>query len=257
VIYIPSVTLVALGIVLASSVYSEQVPYIRKPTNNELAKKNKGVNMDTFRSVLELIYFASGPLLLIVAIVGLRQLQIAKDTNRLHATRESLSLSAERCEHYLAHVIPVIDELYYAIEKNEIKFFSMAEVTIDGEKVRIKHNCPIEEVTQEFRKMNLIAPQLCAALNAMEAFAVFFTSRVADEKVAFSSVGHTYCKTVRKYLPDIIPISDQGDHYNNLLKLFFMWNARIEEERLLRDRNKIESELQKIENKFVRPLGTE
>ncbi len=213
--------------------------------------------MEAFRTVLELIYFASGPLLVIIAGFGLRQLKIVKDASRLQATREALSLSAERCDHYVSHVIPLINKLDLAINKNDIKYFSMFKVIIDRDKIRITHNCSKEVLIQELTKTKTIYPQICAALNAMEAFSVFFTSRVADESVAFSSVGGTFCNSVHNYLAFIMTISGLDAHFKNLLKLFLLWNARIEANKLEQDRQKIDKELSKFENNFIRPIGTE
>ncbi len=64
-------------------------------------------------------------------------------------------------------------------------------------------------------------------LNSMEAFSVFFISRVAAEEIAFSSVGETFCKTAKQFLP-IIVLTGKGHSFSNLVKLFLIWNERIE-----------------------------
>lgn len=67
-----------------------------------------------FRNILEIIYFITSPLLLIVAIVGLRQLgvankqlgvaneqlDVAKKAISVNSKREALSLAAEQCKYY-------------------------------------------------------------------------------------------------------------------------------------------------------------
>jgi hypothetical protein len=90
----------------------------------------------------------------------------------------------------------------------------------------------------------------------MEVFSLFFISGVADEGVAFSSVGATFCYEVHKLLPDLVLKSDK-DHFKNLIRLFLLWNARMESRKLLEDKYKIESKLNSIDEKTIRPLGTE
>jgi hypothetical protein len=45
--------------------------------------------------------------------------------------------------------------------------------------------------------------------------------------------------------------------YQHLFKLFFLWNNRIEAQKLQQEKNRIESELKAVAGKFIRPLGTE
>ncbi len=213
--------------------------------------------MQEFRAVLELIYFASGPMLLIVAGIGLWQLKIAKDTARIQASRAALSLSAERCEHYHSHIIPLVNRLDEAVKKHDIKYFTLFEVVIEDKKIQIRPNCKHEVYLEELEKSNKVILEMCDTLNALEAFSVFFISRVADESIAFSSVGKTFCNTVRKYIADIVSVADCGGHYDNLLKLYLMWNSRLESEKLMRDRQKIEKELGKFEKRCILPFGTE
>ncbi|MDD5223876.1 MAG: hypothetical protein PHE84_07785 [bacterium] len=96
--------------------------------------------MEKLQSVLELLYFASGPSLVILGIIGLWQLKIAKDTARLNARRQSLSLAAERCEYYIEHIIPLINIFDRAIKDHNINYFAKADITIENEKVRVKNN---------------------------------------------------------------------------------------------------------------------
>lgn len=213
--------------------------------------------MGTFRAILELIYFISGPILVIIAGIGLRQLKIAKDASRLQATRESLSLSADRCSHYISNIIPLVNNLSKSIKENDIKYFSLFEVSVNGDSIRISPKGSKQDLNKEHDKLPTIISELLPVYNSLEAFSVFFTHRVADEEVAFSSVGHTFCYSVRNYLPDLFPYSRSTGHYKNLIKLFLIWNTRIESEKLKLDRQRIENELSKIEDKFVRPIGTE
>ena len=113
---------------------------------------------------------------------------------------------------------------------------------------RLKDNF-IEEFTS-------VARELLDVLNAMESFSVFFVSRVADDSVAFSSVGETFCNSVKEHLP-IIMLLGEGRHYRNVVQLFLTWNERIDSRKLVLDRAKIDARLKKLENRVIDPLGAE
>ena len=89
----------------------------------------------------------------------------------------------------------------------------------------------------------------------MDAFSVYFTTGAADERVAFSSVGSTFCSTTKQLLPGIVPHLESG-HFRNLFRLFLIWNGRLVSERLLREKSQIEQRLKKVDNKFISPVGT-
>ncbi len=213
--------------------------------------------MDAIRSILELTYFASGPLLFIVACIGLYQLKIAKDTARLNARRDSLRLAASECDYYHRQIIPLLNALDTAIQENGIVFFERSEVDVQGETIRVRPNLAKDELVKELEKLMTIIKETTEVFNAMEAFALFFVSGVADERVAFSSVGKTYCNSVKQYLPDLVPISQDGEYYQNIIKLFLIWNTRFEKQQLLKDKGRIEQQLAKVRDKFIRPFGAD
>lgn len=207
--------------------------------------------MESFRCVLELVYFASGPVIVVLAIIGLKQLKTAKSIARKTAKRESLKLAADQCEYYHRHIIPLQNELFDAIASRGVTFFEKAEVTIRSDAVRVKYS-PDDDFFDQIMK---VVSELTAALNAMEAFAVFFTSGVADESVAFSSLGRSFCNTTQKLLPKIVFYCQTG-HFHNLYHLFLMWNSRLEAGELLREKENIEARLKSVDNKFITPVGT-
>jgi len=83
-----------------------------------------------------------------------------------------------------------------------------------------------------------------------------FTPGIAAESVALFSVGETFCRNARQLLPAILLIGG-GRNFRNLVKLFLMWNQRIESATLLVDKNAIEAQLKRLDNKVIDPLGAE
>lgn len=212
--------------------------------------------IQNLRNILELVYFACAPLILIVALIGLWQLKITKDVSRLKAKRESLLLAATQCDQYQSHTIPMINELDKAIKNNGITFFEKTEIDTKNDYVRLRSKLSKEELQSEIKKMLLIAKEFTKSVNAIESYAVFFISGMADEKTAFSSIGMTYCHSVREYLKYILFLSQQ-DSFQNMIKLFLLWNSRFEHQELLKKKEQINDQLNHVSNKFIKPLGTD
>lgn len=202
------------------------------------------------REILEIIYFLSGPTIAVIAIIGLKQITVAKENSVLSAKRESLKLAAEQCKYYYERIIPLQNELDIAIKENNVIFFEKSKVEVFADSFKV---LPYAE---DKKGALVVAPQITAVLNMMESFATYFVSRVADEKVAFTSIGATFCGETKMLLP-IIALASSGKHYNNLIKLFLLWNSRQEKHDLLRDKQKLEERINSISNKVIKPLGTE
>jgi hypothetical protein len=96
-------------------------------------------------------------------------------------------------------------------------------------------------------------------LNAMEAFAIYFTKGVADEEIAYSSIGRTYCFVVKKLYFDIAySLEDDNDKsFNNLIELYTIWSNRLKSEKLSKEKEKLLSELDCLKMKNIKPIGTE
>ena len=200
--------------------------------------------------ILESLFFVSGIALTIVAGIGLRQLTIAKDIARTDAHRESLKLAADQCLHYMNYIIPAQDALDVAVKSKKIAFFAKSQAEVKDDTVKVTSTA----TGADKGALETIAKEFLAAFNPTEAFAVFFFAGVANERVAFSAVGTTYCNNVRIYLP-LLMILRPGA-FANTLKLFFLWNSRLESERLRTEREEIDNKLAKIQNKFIKPVGT-
>src|SRR3989339_202313 len=116
--------------------------------------------METLRSVFELVYFASGPILALLAIWGLKQITITKNNAQMSAKREAFRLSAEQCSKFMETIIPKMnayDEISKTIKWDWIDK-AKVEILDDGFRV----NTPAES----FDEAN-IRPRLSAALDVI------------------------------------------------------------------------------------------
>jgi hypothetical protein len=122
-------------------------------------------------------------------------------------------------------------------------------VEVKGDAVKVNSTATSSDVGA----LKAISKEFLQVFNATDAFSVFFNSGLADEQVAFSAVGATYCHTVREYLAELMITPG---HFDNVLKLFFLWNDRIQSQRLETQRQQIEKNLADVQNKFIKPIGT-
>ncbi len=67
----------------------------------------------------------------------------------------------------------------------------------------------------------------------MDAVAVFFAKGVADEELAFPSMGVAFCKMVESIYP-LIPFvhTTNPRSYESVISLYEIWKARIEKRHL-------------------------
>jgi hypothetical protein len=190
--------------------------------------------------------------LTIIAAIGLRQLTLSKNIARTNAKRKSFRLAAEQIAYYFENIIPLVNALDAAIENHNVVFFAKSSVEIDGNTMRLKSTATPDDL----RGLLKIVPEVTSAYNALEAFSIYFTSGVADERVAFSAVGTTYCNTVRQLLPDIVDWWHDQQYCIHILQLFLLWNARFEKQKLAAEKRRIEAKLGSATDKFVKPIGT-
>jgi len=214
--------------------------------------------MGNLHNILEMVYFISGPLLLIVAYKGLEQIKEARNQSMetresriINSKRESYRISAEKCEYYLSTIIPLQNNLSKEVKSKGITFFKNSEVIINGDEIKV---IPSYRDEEEF---NLIWKELptLEVFNAMEGFSIFFTSGIADEEIGFLTVGWAYCQNVKRYLPHLLDLASTSS-YSNIIKLFKIWNARLEAAKLEKEKERIENEISKNKPKSIETIGT-
>ncbi|ASW42848.1 hypothetical protein [Clostridium isatidis] len=190
----------------------------------------------TFRNILEMIDFLITPLLFIVTIMGLKEITVAKEISEVNAKREAFKLSAEQCIYYFENIIPKLDDIDKCFKENKITSIGEVKIksTSEGIKASVKldvSRCP-EEI---FRDITYV-------LNVIEGFSLYFISGVADERVAFSSVGRTYVNSMEMLLPIICSV--QGSGYENVFKLYLLWKDRIDKQEALNQKIKLDKKMQ-------------
>lgn len=198
----------------------------------------------------ELVYLISSVGIAVFAYLGLQQIQILKATASTQAKRDALKLTSEQCSYYVDVVIPLQNGFYKAIEENNIKYFEGWTTTITNNQITTSHKDP--KLKRDFKA----AIPTLVFLNSMEAFSTFFTSRVADELVAYNSVGETFIGTCERIMPWLLHCRNAG-YFKSTTSLYLIWKQRSEIEKLMREKQNIDDKLANSTVSTSNPIGTE
>lgn len=200
----------------------------------------------------EMLYFISSLIVAYAAISALKQIRVMEKSISIQSKRDALKTSSDQCLYYMSEIIKLQNELSEEIDGKGVSFLKKWNVEVKGNDIQLKHEGPVDR--QEFIK--LLQCDFPKAFNPMEAFATYFVSKVADENIAFKTVGKTYVNTVEEYIPLLLHLSENG-HYHNILQLYILWKNRFESIELQNQIQKNQKNLEKCMVKTIRPVGTD
>ncbi|HEY5590827.1 MAG TPA: hypothetical protein VIK55_07385 [Paludibacter sp.] len=210
---------------------------------------------DSTKSIIENAYYLSGVLILISLIITLSQVLLAKKTLEINSKREAAKLAVQQIELYLSKITPLQDEFSMAQESKNIP-----TVVLEQKEFSLKYLETVMEkstISKLLKERSPIVMEILNVLNAMEAFSVYFVKGVADEEIAYSSVGGTFVFVVKGLFFDIATSNEEenGIHFQNLIKLYKIWNARLEKENLTDSFQKIKEQLNGMNTPKINPIG--
>ncbi|PKH88263.1 hypothetical protein [Colwellia sp. Bg11-28] len=183
--------------------------------------------MQEFKSYLEIAYFISGIIVAIAAIAALYQIKVAKDTLKIQSQREALSLTANQCQYYSDKIIKLSNCVYDRREKLNCDYFEPENWKVDTDGLDIKLECKIE------KPVNLeVWAQASELLNALDGFAIFFVSGIADESVAYKAISSSYISISERYMSLAIKAKEHDGYYAAHLELYVLWKNRKKQEQL-------------------------
>jgi len=207
------------------------------------------------RQVLELLYYFSGVAIAVAAFWGLRQLTISKQIAKMNAKREAFKLAADECRYYAKEVVPLMTRCASEYNRLGLTFLSIPpQFTIENGEI-VKHNFDVKLLDAEVPR---ILEPLVTYLNAGEAFAIFFTSGVADEDIAFQETALSFCKATIFYMPAYFQMRrTNAARFESSIKLFDLWNKRLIAKAMSPAIKSMEDFLKAVSNEKIKPIGTE
>lgn len=236
---------------------------------------------DYEKSVLENLNFASGPILAILGFliiyqilqakkqIELTKIQLKEAKNELviNSLRDSIKLSAEQINYYMETIVNYANISDIKFKESNLKRVKFETKNFLYNELISKAN----EIDKDYSKKynDLVAYDL-NTLNSLETFSTYFTNKIADEKIAYLSVGKSFCNIIENlYYPLCVSRKNDNDYYQNIVILYRLWKARLSKSILENKEREVKSELsQKIKdinaqkNKIdnfeeSKPLGTE
>ncbi|QUX94970.1 hypothetical protein C0J08_05880 [Marinomonas sp. CT5] len=219
------------------------------------------------RDWAELLYFISGVILVFIAGFGLRQLKLTKDQLELakkdihsnvkifktQSHRAAVESAVVECRRYSDEIVQVSLELDSFCKAHELTYFKdvIFERTNEGFKLHTK-----DIKSSDVKKLAEAEPLINRYVNGMEAFALFFLSGVADEKIAFHTNGKTFVNMSEEMFK-LFPICNASDEDAKPIKaLYFMWRKKLDNQKMLKEKEEIEQKLKEYDQKEIKPIGT-
>jgi hypothetical protein len=217
------------------------------------------------KSILEAAYFIAGIVIAVVAFkglgqlnVGLEQVKATREIARTNALREALQFATERCQYFADKVVFAQEDFLQSCIRTKCTFMPMSQKLSvrDGEIIPgIDFNTAAFD--EESPRLRLEIPTF---LNTLEAFAIPFVARVADDDLGYQETGISFCAMVRVSLVLLFHTRqrDYSGRYESTVKLYERWNDRRIAEELGQNLKKAEQAArQTAKPSKIDPLGTQ
>lgn len=192
---------------------------------------------------LEILYYISAPLLVIIGIFGINQISLAKKSLLLsqedmqtRTQRERARIAIERCDFFAEKIIPLVT----IVEKNSdaMKLSNKINsniITYDKfTKLELLSQITENEIKVFFATISKKHPEQLGMqidiLNKLEAFSTYFNEDIADENVAFPAIHALYFQIVESYYPLISypNITGTAKSFTNIIHLYHKWKLKVE-----------------------------
>tara|TARA_R100000656_G_scaffold101269_2_gene73670 strand:+ start:199 stop:882 length:684 start_codon:yes stop_codon:yes gene_type:complete len=209
----------------------------------------------------ELLYFFSGLGLLIVAGFGLYQLKLAKEQIesakkifRKQSVRASFEAAVNECNRLSDRYFPLAVEFSAYIEEQKITFFDDAVIEELDEGFKVN----LEKINKDdLEKLSHKSELIGKLANGIEGFALYIVSGVADDNIAFHTLGKVFVEEAER-ISKILPFTNaEQEDCKAIWALYFKWKARLEHQKLQVEKSEIDKRLAKSKVEKYTAIGTE
>lgn len=206
------------------------------------------MNWDAIITFIQLLnYVTAGPVLAIIAFIGLRQIKVSKDSIRINSKRDAYKIAAEQCGNFASKILPLFGKFEEDLKTKNIKFFDKFDIRIERDAINVKLK---DAISQKDLKKIYSSEYLSDLLNSLEGYSMYFVQGVAADNVGYFTTGKGYCGIIKELIPLLFHEFKEG-YYRNTYQLFLKWNNRVEDERLRMQKKEIEEKLGKNERLSV------
>jgi hypothetical protein len=205
---------------------------------------------ETVTTVLELIYYASGALVAVAAILGLRQIGILKKDIRIRNERAAKEKAIEFSSRYLTSYVELDGKWTEKKSANKIP----------------RYNGPVGNFSpssipgslRDIAAKRFQCTEWLPAMNELSAIASAFVHGVADEGVGFEIIGRTFCSSVESDY-DILAIARSEpvhSYYESVVRLYETWKPRLNSAELHHVQDMVGRALANTISTKIDPIGT-
>jgi hypothetical protein len=200
------------------------------------------------RSWFELVYFISGPIIAIFAVVGLIQVILLKKDMRVRAIRAAKERALEYSQRY-ANFVLLHREFTRECSKKKFPMYK-------GDVHDFSPNSLSSEL-KDIVKQKMRLDSGVAAMNELEAIAAAFVTGVADDATGFKIFGRSFCQIVHIHY-DLLVVYDgetSNSHAQYTRELYKAWSDRLTEKELVDIRADARTRLESIARTQFVPIG--
>jgi len=223
--------------------------------------ENEPVSMFTeVRNWIEVIYFISQIIVMVLVGFGLRQIQLAKrqiettkDIFRTQSKRSAIETAVVECRRFAETIIQDKLALDKFCKEKSITYFEKAKFTKTENGFSVD---PKDIDKDDLKKLQEAADLINRIMNGLEAYALFFLSGVADENIAFHTNAKAYIEITEDIFKIFPVIKIEDEDAEPMKTLYFMWSQRYEAKRLSIEQEEIKKKLSSYKISSVKAIGT-
>lgn len=222
--------------------------------------------------ILQTMNQVVGILAFLSIIIGIRQLKIMKDDNRVKNERAAIEKSLKYLEWFADDFFGVYNDFrkqFSSIQNKLLSDESLSETTRDDIQKDINEVSKIRKgeliIEYDFSKrIETLSPYYflmmttgaSKVLNRLEYFAAAMTCGIAKEELVFNPLAVTYCETVEELYYCICHARTVNDKvYTNIIQLYNIWKPKLDKEKLLQKQDELKGKIEAIQDVNIRSLG--
>jgi hypothetical protein len=228
--------------------------------------------LEHIRTILELLYFAAGVTIAVVACMGLRQVKAAaaqvkiateqlnfsREIASVHAKREAAKLAADQCLYFADKCVPALRVAYEKYKEQKLTFIGVRTnpkepqfVVKDGEFANV--NCDVALVEREYAKFE---PEILTVINGLEYFAIPFAVGVADEEIGYRETALGFCEAIPFCMAVIYLFRTKNrGRFDSTIRLYEIWSRRTAARAAAPIMSSMQALIAQAGNDKIKPIG--
>ena len=216
---------------------------------------------DSTKTIIENLYYLSGPILCIITVIALKQLSIAKESIRINSQRQSATMAYEICEKFLPDFVKSYNTVTDKMSSLGIDYLKIEELNLDKLEVIEKGHTNYSEYQKVLDHYKELEFELWNLASLVERFATPFIRKLADEELAYTHGYYHFNQICNLCCAYIIKAREtdpsEKNLFENVIQLYSIWQQRYEKEKVDAKIEKLFRQRNSFNVKTIKPIGTE